>query len=231
MFNNAMTQSLIPAFSQLLTPEKRAEFEALYSRGIRLSVILVLPMMAVMFALAKPFFSVWAGAEFGESSTAPFYILLVGIFFNVFAFVPHTAITSFGRTDLFAKLHWAELLFYAVLLVPCITYFGIVGAALAWSLRVVIDAGIVVWLSNRVVAVRLGSTSQFVSIISAALALFLPLMFGVYFVFPIWAIAIIAMVSLAAYCILIFGTAIDADEKRWAIEVIKARFGRVGQFV
>jgi O-antigen/teichoic acid export membrane protein len=43
-----------------------------------------------------------------------------------------------------ARLYWFELAFYAVLAWVLIVYFGIVGAAAAWSIRVILDAVIMI---------------------------------------------------------------------------------------
>jgi O-antigen/teichoic acid export membrane protein len=67
----------------------------------------------VMFVVAKPFFTIWAGEEFGANSTLPFYVLLIGLFFNLQATVPYISIMAVGRTDVFARLYWIELLVYA----------------------------------------------------------------------------------------------------------------------
>ncbi len=105
MFSSSMIQSLVPAFSQLLAPERRSQFDSLFSRGIRINLIWLLPAMMFLFVIARPFFTFWAGEEFGRESTLPFYILLSGLFFNIIVFIPHSSITALGRTDIFAKLY------------------------------------------------------------------------------------------------------------------------------
>src|SRR5690348_15913957 len=64
LFSGSMTQSLVPAFSQLTAPEKRDEFNALFSRGLRLNLIVLLPGIMFLFVIARPFFTIWAGPEF-----------------------------------------------------------------------------------------------------------------------------------------------------------------------
>jgi O-antigen/teichoic acid export membrane protein len=88
MFSLSMVQSLVPAFSQLLSPEKKEQFNTLFVRGIKLSIIGLLPTLMILFVVAKPFFTIWAGPDFGRESTLPFYILLCGLLFNIVAFLP-----------------------------------------------------------------------------------------------------------------------------------------------
>src|SRR5690606_3899856 len=103
MFSASMMQSLIPAFSQLLAPSRRDEFRDLFARSIRFNIIWLLPVLALLFVSARPFFTIWAGDEFGEKSTLPFYILLIGLFFNVISYVPYASLVASGRTDVLAK--------------------------------------------------------------------------------------------------------------------------------
>jgi O-antigen/teichoic acid export membrane protein len=150
LFSTAMIQSLVPAFSQLLAPEKRQQFNDLFSRSLKLSIILLLPSLMVLFVVAKPFFTLWAGPDFGRESPGPFYILLGGLFFNIIAFIPWASIVSVGRTDLMAKIHWSEVVPYIICAALLINYFGIIGAALAWSLRVASDSVVQLWFSRKV---------------------------------------------------------------------------------
>jgi O-antigen/teichoic acid export membrane protein len=100
LFSTAMTQSLVPAFSQMLTPDKRPELDSLFGSTIRITIVWLLPMIALLFVLARPFFELWAGEDFGRESTLPFYLLLIGVSFNMLAFIQHSLITAMGRTGL-----------------------------------------------------------------------------------------------------------------------------------
>jgi O-antigen/teichoic acid export membrane protein len=215
MFSMAMTQSLIPAFSQLLAPEKRAEFDALFGRSIRLNLIWVLPALMVMFVVAKPFFTIWAGAEFGAASSQPFYVLLFGLLFNILAYIPHSTITASGRTDVLAKLYWVELVLYVAAAVWLVSSYEIIGAAAAWSLRVVVDAFLVIWLAKKIVGVKFRFFNHFASLV-LGVAFLLPPVFFAYFYnnFSLWLIPLV-LASTVVYSLVIWKTFVDADEKRW----------------
>jgi O-antigen/teichoic acid export membrane protein len=113
--------------------------------------------------VAKPFFIAWAGPEFGVGSTVPFYVLLVGLSFNILAYVPHSVIVGLGRTDILAKVYWIELVVYAVLVWYLTSVFGIVGAAVAWSCRTVVDAIIQFTIAKKVfkIGVAVGQLREF----------------------------------------------------------------------
>jgi O-antigen/teichoic acid export membrane protein len=229
MFSSAMLQSLIPAFSQLLGPERKEEFNGLFTRGMRLNIIWLLPAIMLLFIAAKPFFTIWAGEEFGRESTLPFYILLLGLFFNILAYVPHSTITAKGRTDVFAKLYWLELAVYAVLVIVLIKYFGIAGAAAAWSLRVILDAVAIVWLSRRIAGVSFDFLRHYLALVAAAILLVPAIGFAAFYDnFSPWLILLI-LISTVCYSAVIWQKFIEPGERRWVKGLIERglRFVRV----
>jgi O-antigen/teichoic acid export membrane protein len=225
LFSAAMSQALIPAFSQLQTSEKRRQYHSLFARGIRLNMMWLLPVLAMMFVIARPFFTLWAGEQFGIESTLPFYILLGGLFFNILAHVPHAAITASGRTDLFARLYWIELLFYAAAAFFLISNFGIVGAAAAWTLRVMLDAVAIIYLSRRHADVSFGGIAPFTRLAICALALAPAVILAAINNYSVLLIALVP-VGVAIYTALIWRTVVDSDEKKWIGERYRKLLGR-----
>ncbi len=214
MFSQAMSQSMLPAFSQLMTPEKRREFDALFGRGIRFNIIWLLPALMVMILAAESFFRLWAGEEFGRQSTLPFYVLLTGLFFNILAYIPHAAITASGRTDIFAKLYWIELAIYGVLAWLLIGRFGIIGAAMAWSARIFLDAFVVIALSKRVTGTKFKFFSKFGVLLFAAGALVVPILLSALGI-ALELVITAAALALGGYAIIIWNLFVDAGERGW----------------
>jgi O-antigen/teichoic acid export membrane protein len=215
MFSMSMTQSLVPAFSQLITPEKRSEFDALFSRTIRFNLIWLLPMMMFMFVIAKPFFTLWAGAAFGRESSVPFYILLLGLFFNILAYIPHSTITASGKTDVFAKLYWFELILYVSAAVWLVNTYQIVGAAIAWSFRIIIDAFLIIWLAKRIVGVSFKFFNHFFSLAVGGALMLPPILFAAFYDnFSLWLIPLTGICALL-YVFLVWKTFFESDEKKW----------------
>ena len=150
MFGTAMHQSLVPAFSQLLEPSKRPELERLFARTVRMNFIGMAPLFASLFVIARPFFTIWAGPEFGEGSTVPFYIMIVTVLFSLWSYVPVSLLLASGRMDVLAKVYWIELLPYIALTGFLTAKFGGVGAAIGWSLRVAFDTCVMTYFGSRI---------------------------------------------------------------------------------
>jgi O-antigen/teichoic acid export membrane protein len=223
MFSFAMLQSLVTAFSQLLAPEKRHQFDDLFARSLKLGIILLLPSLMVLFVIAKPFFTIWAGPDFGRESTGPFYVLLIGLLFNMLAYIPYGSIVAFGRTDLVAKTHWSELVPYAILAAVLINYFGIIGAAVAWSVRLIFDSLIFLWLSKTVVNIRIGFARIIITALLGIVVLAPSPLIAVYNNYsPLLLIS--APVSIALYGFVVWRYFVSNGERGWLIQKFPERF-------
>ena len=226
MFSSAMLQSLIPAFSQLMTPEKRGQLNDLFLRALRMNIIGMLPVLVGLLVIARPLFTIWAGEDFGRESTGPFYILLAGLFFNLVAYIPYSLLMASGRTDIFAKLYWIELVPYLGLIALLTLKFGAAGAAAAWSIRVIVDAVVITLLARRFVGISFSQLTDKAAILVIALFLLLapliPLgLLGEQSKWPFFLFAVCATV----YSIGVWKKLIEKGEKAWLISKFHAAFG------
>ena len=222
----AITQTLLPAFARLLGTERHDEFQTLFVRTLRVSLLIQLPALTLMAVVARPLFRVWAGGEFEANSTWPFYVLLAGTLFNILASVPHSVILSAGRTELLAKLYWAQLLVYPFVAAALIYNFGIIGAAAAWSLRVAVDSILMNLICRRVAKVRT-AVSHAAARLALPTLLLLPA-FATAMVFSdhyVWIVAV-ALISLLSYAILAWRISLDEDERAWLRRKIARPSGR-----
>lgn len=218
MFSQSMVQSLMPAFSQLLGPEKRDQLAVLFQRSIRLNLAVIIPLLFLMFSFAVPIFSIWAGPDFGIYSTAPFYVLLAGLFFGLFVYVPATLLISFGKTASIAKVHWLELLPYIGLTALLSYRYGAVGAAAAWSIRVMVDCVLIVSLARGGIGITTGLRELLPKLTASALIL-LP---GILFVLLIdprspWLLAIVP-VSLGLLIAYLWKQLLTAPERDFVLQ-------------
>ena len=227
MFSQAMIQSLIPAFSQLLDPENREQLQALFSRSMRLIVIALIPTLAFLFVAAKPIFLYMGGEEFGRESTWPFRILLFGLLFNVLAYTPYSLLIASGRSDLFAKLYWAELLPYIGLIAILTTRYGAYGAAAAWSIRVIADASIIGWLANRSTGISFAAfKGNGLGFLLTALLFLPPVVIGAFLGEHYLWLLLAFPLSLAIYSLVIWNQFIEVAERSWISSRLFVFIGR-----
>jgi O-antigen/teichoic acid export membrane protein len=89
--------------------------------------------------ISYPALSIWISPTFADSALTVTLILTIGIWFNAIAMVPYTIIHALGEPKITAILHIIELFLYVILLWVLAHSFGLVGAALAWTGRVILD--------------------------------------------------------------------------------------------
>jgi O-antigen/teichoic acid export membrane protein len=130
---------------------------------------------------------------------------------------------AIGRTDLIAKVHWAELIPYFIAAIVLIHFFGIVGAAAAWSVRVIFDSFLFLWLSRVVVKVNVPfSKIAFAVLVGIAVLLPSPLI-ALYNNFsPVLLLTI--PLSVAVYLWIAFRLFVTEGEREWFIEKIPVKF-------
>lgn len=216
MFSQSMTQSLLPAFSRLTTPENSVLGSALYSRSIRLNAIAILPALAILAVVAKPFITLWAGQDFGEMSVGPLYILLIGLLFNLPAYLPLCAIISHGRTGVLANLYLLELIPYSAALVVLTGAYGIMGTAAAWSLRSLVDSVALFILANRVTGFY-AAASEVKVFWWGGIVLLPPIFLVIVNGEPTIMIVSILAVCLLAYSVIVWKKLLISDETNWIL--------------
>jgi len=149
----ALVGVLFPAFS-VSAGRDRERMERLFTRGSKyMALLLFLPMLLVI-AFAREGLELWLGAEFAANGATVMQWLAAGVFINCIAQVFFTLVQGAGRPDLTARLHLMELPIYLVVLWWCIGEWGIVGAAVAWSARVALDAVLLFVVSGRLLQLR-----------------------------------------------------------------------------
>ena len=205
----ALVGVLFPAFAAAHVRDPQL-FAQLFVKGLKYIFILVFPAVLVTVVLAGEGLQWWLGAEFSLNSTAVLRWLAIGVLVNSLAQVPYALLQGAGRPDLTAKLHLVELPLYLLGVWWAIGRYGIEGAALAWTVRVILDALLLFVLAKRLLPhtplVNVKSMTTMLLAIMALILAFLPLTVG-------------TKVAMLALLLLLFGTFVwtrllDSVERR-----------------
>lgn len=151
---------IFPAFSAHAA-ENQDKLVALYHRAVKYIFLALAPVVVCIITLAHPFFHLWLGPKFAELSAPILQLLALGVLINSLAHVPHGAIQATGRPDLPAKLHLIELPIYLGVIWFSIQALGLIGVALAWVLRVSIDAGMLFWWGQRLIPQTFSARTEY----------------------------------------------------------------------
>lgn len=140
----ALARTIFPLFSRL---GSHIEYEKKIYFGL---VIVLLILLAPLFLMAESIMDLWLGEPYGLQSSFILKILIIGFFFNALAQIPFAAIQAKGYSRLTALLHLTEVAPYLMLLFYLVDIWGLVGAAYAWTARVIIDFFCLLFFSRRI---------------------------------------------------------------------------------
>ena len=135
---SALSRALFPRFAEL--PIAESKWQSL--EALRVLLVIAMLMAIAAMTLIYPFLFVWLGSDIARQSAPITVILLIGFWANSAAQSAFAHLQAKARPDLTAKAHLAELVPYFVVFWLATVNFGIHGAAVAWTFRVMVDFAI-----------------------------------------------------------------------------------------
>lgn len=167
----ALVAVLFPAFAAANSGAS-SHAATLYSMGGRAILGVLAPIVLVLVVFAEEGLRLWLGDDFAQQSTVVLQWLAIGVFINSYAQVPFAFIQGLGRADITAKLHLLELPVYLTLMLGLLNMLGIVGVAIAWLLRIVVDAMLLTWMAHRLANGTVIASKQIAPVLTIPLVLF-----------------------------------------------------------
>jgi len=184
-FNLVTKLSILPnSYGGVLFPRlaalPRDQSRALADNAGRSVVAFMTPVTIIAMGLIHPFMILWLGHDLAERCAGIGELILLGVWINA-AVMPYSYFL-YAEARLKTKILvilLLELPLYFLLLWFGVKYFGVLGAASAWSLRILIDAIFMLILAEALRKILFSLTSILL-VIMAALVIF-------YFdVFELW---------------------------------------------
>ena len=153
-FNLTSRISMLPAaFATSLFPKlsrgSREDSERLAQDAITALSAVMTPLVVATAAILPTFMRLWVGASFSQQAAPIGVVLLAGIWINSLAVVPFEHLQAIDRPDVTAKFHAIECLPFLAVLWLGLHFYGLIGAAWAWSLRVTFDAVLLLFVAGQ----------------------------------------------------------------------------------
>lgn len=139
---SSLSSTLFPRFSAVSENER----QRLMDEAVRSLSVIMTPLIVAGILILEPFLSWWVGREMATNCSLVGEIIAFGLWFNGQAYIPYARLQAQGRPDLVAKCHIGESAAYLAFLAMALTFWGVLGAAVAWSARVITDAVLLFWL-------------------------------------------------------------------------------------
>ena len=139
---SALNTTLFPRFSQTQADDNKN----LMKNAVTSLIAIQTPFIIMAILLIHPFLNLWIGASLANQSAPVAIILLIGIWINGPSYPCYSYLQAIGRPDIMTKFYLIQLLPFLAFLWVLIGYFGIIGAAIAWSARMAVDA--IAWFKS-----------------------------------------------------------------------------------
>lgn len=144
----ALAAALFPQLASVLQ-FSQIEAAALYNRSLRITILCMAPICLVTTIGSYWGLSWWIDPEFAADSWPIASILSLGILCNSIAFVPFAIIQAAGRARTTALANMLVLVLYLPVLLWLVDEHGVVGAAMAWVFRAVIDMALLLYFARK----------------------------------------------------------------------------------
>lgn len=136
---SAVTSALFPLFAAQAISRHSVDLSRSMWRYSLAILGLLTPLTAALVVFAHPILALWISSEFATQAALPLQIMALAALFSGLAQVPFTMLQGRAKADQTAKLHLFELPLYLILLWYLALSHGVLGAAIAWLIRIGID--------------------------------------------------------------------------------------------
>jgi O-antigen/teichoic acid export membrane protein len=117
-------------------------------RATAVLVAIMTPVVIVGLFVAHPFLTLWVGETFALYSAGVAELILLGVWLNALV-IPHYArLLAADNPKTVVVIYLIQIPIYFLLLWLGITHWGVVGAAAAWSLRVLLDTTMILHVAG-----------------------------------------------------------------------------------
>lgn len=146
----SLVNALFPSVSGMHATGDTTAIKRVFAKAVRnITLILAVPAIVLLF-FGPMLLRFWLGETFAEQGGTAVRILAFGVLMNSLAHIPSSFIVAMGRPDVNAKFHMIELLVHLPIAWLLIHRFGVTGAAIAWTIRVTFDAGLLFIAAARI---------------------------------------------------------------------------------
>ena len=143
----AVSTVAFPAFAALGVIDT-PKLIATYARTVRFCFLLLYPAVFLIVLFAPEGLHLWLGPVFAANSSVVARWLAIGILINSLAMMPYALLQAVNRPDIPGKLHLVEMPLYVGAAVVAIKMYGLPGAAVVWSARLMAE-GLVLFYCAR----------------------------------------------------------------------------------
>jgi O-antigen/teichoic acid export membrane protein len=127
------------------------------------------PMVIVGMSVIQPFLIAWLGVDFAQRSAGVSELIILGVWVNSLVIPHHARLQAEAKLRRIFVIYLIQLPIYFIMLWAGLKYFGLMGAAAAWSLRVLIDTTMLLTIAGAFRTTVLYALPSMIMVLSASL--------------------------------------------------------------
>lgn len=131
----ALTDAIFPR----LAAGSQEDRESVMESSINVFFPVITLLVATGILGIEAFITLWLGADFASQSALIGRLLLLSFWANSLTFLPFSLLQATGRPKTTAVIHLFELPLYVAALAVSLYFFGLIGAAIAFGMRCMLD--------------------------------------------------------------------------------------------
>jgi O-antigen/teichoic acid export membrane protein len=162
VISGSVSSALFPRAALLADEDGRA----LTQRAAATLLAIMTPITIIGLLALHPFLVIWVGQNLARHSWGVGELIFLGVWINCIAVPHYSRFLATESPKKVALIYLFEIPVYLILLWYGIHYWGVVGAAAAWSLRVLLDTGLLLRLNGTLARSVIMSTPSFLLILA-----------------------------------------------------------------
>jgi O-antigen/teichoic acid export membrane protein len=140
---------LFPVFSTLAGNRDWAIFKEVLVKAFKFTLFIMGLITVIVIIFAKEILGLWISELFAAQGAVVLQILILGIMATSISAIMFANLHAIGRPDVTAKIHLLELPLQVGLTILFIKYWGLAGAAMVWSGRLICEMGILFYFNQK----------------------------------------------------------------------------------
>ncbi len=165
IFPGSFAGSLFPRLAALPSNESRI----LADQATRSLIAFMTPVVIAVTGVVHPFLILWLGSDFAQRGVGVSELILLGVWVNSLVIPHNVRLQAEAKLKRVFVIYLIELPIYFLMLWAGLKYFGLIGAAAAWSLRVLLDATLLLRFEGALRATFLYALPSMILVIAASL--------------------------------------------------------------
>lgn len=154
MLPGAIGMALFPLMARYFAEKNEKLSKSLFLKSNLIIFLAVFPVALGIFCFSKEILMLWIGEDFAKNSYEILRILSVGVLINCLAHMGLVTIQSRGRSDVGAIIHLSQFPIFVFVIWLAVDHYGVIGGAIAWTLRMVLDTAFINFAALKVLNVE-----------------------------------------------------------------------------